>query len=277
MVEIGGGHGVLVEECAKNYKFDHWEIFEPNPTIKNIPGLSYRREFFSKSTPPEQQPNCIIHSHFFEHLYDPVEFLETVHSHLPEDGLMIFSVPNMQAMLSKGYVNSLNIEHTIYLPDYLVDNLLAKYGFRVIRKEYFMDDHSIFYACEKTDPDRNVDLGLARRCEEEFLAYIKSKEAEISQLQKLLSHHAGKPYFLFGAHIFSQHLIYNSLARENAVGILDNDPAKQGQRLYGSHLQVSSPETIANYDEPTVILRAGVYNHEIEQQLRAINPAVRTI
>ena len=61
------------------------------------------------------------------------------------------------------------------------------------------------------------------------------------------------------------------------MGILDNDPAKQGQRLYGSHLQVSSPETIANYDEPTVILRAGVYNHEIEQQLRAINPAVKTI
>ena len=55
--------------------------------------------------------------------------------------------------------------------------------------------------------------------------------------------------------------------------ILDNDSNKHGKRLYGTDLVVKSPEIIKDINKPTIILRAGVYNDEIREQILFINPS----
>ena len=47
------------------------------------------------------------------------------------------------------------------------------------------------------------------------------------------------PVYLFGAHVFSQFLIGCGFPGRARRGVLDNDPAKQGLRLYGTPLTVS--------------------------------------
>ena len=49
--------------------------------------------------------------------------------------------------------------------------------------------------------------------------------------------------------------------------ILDNDKKKQEKRLYGTKFIIKSPKILANYDKPLVILKAGVYNREIKNQI----------
>ena len=49
--------------------------------------------------------------------------------------------------------------------------------------------------------------------------------------------------------------------------ILDNDPYKQGSRLYGTNLLVNSPDILKPDDSPIVILKAGTYNEEIKSQI----------
>ncbi len=54
-------------------------------------------------------------------------------------------------------------------------------------------------------------------------------------------------------------------------GILDNCNNKQGKRLYGSNLQIMSPEIIVGISNIVVILKNGYYSKEIYEQLTKLN------
>ena len=56
----------------------------------------------------------IIHSHLFEHVYDPNLFLKNVYDTLKNDAFHIFSVPNLKLMIQKGYANAMNFEHPYF-------------------------------------------------------------------------------------------------------------------------------------------------------------------
>ena len=49
--------------------------------------------------------------------------------------------------------------------------------------------------------------------------------------------------------------------------ILDNDKKKQNKRLYGTNLKVYSPKILKSAKNATVILRSGVYNNEIKNDI----------
>ena len=79
---------------------------------------------------------------------------------------------------------------------------------------------------------------------------------------------------IFGAHVFAQYLIEFGLDTGRIVSLLDNDAKKQGRRLYGTSLMVQSPRVLKDVRDPVVILKAGVYNQEIKDDiLGKINPA----
>ena len=73
--------------------------------------------------------------------------------------------------------------------------------------------------------------------------------------------------FLFGAHVFAQYLIESGLNIDRIVCLLDNDINKQGKRLYGTSMIVESPKMLAGIDNPIVILKAGVYNKEVSDDI----------
>jgi hypothetical protein len=83
--------------------------------------------------------------------------------------------------------------------------------------------------------------------------------------------------FLFGAHIFSQSLLNMGLDDVKISGILDNDPNKEGNRLYGTDLKVSNPSILKNLENILVVVKAGVYTDEIIKQLKDINLSIKII
>lgn len=89
---------------------------------------------------------------------------------------------------------------------------------------------------------------------------IKDLNYKIKKLDK------DKKLYLFGAHIFSQYLIGFGLNVDNLECIIDNDSFKQGKRLYGTNFKVHSPKVLKNQN-PVVILKAGVYNDEIKDDI----------
>lgn len=99
-------------------------------------------------------------------------------------------------------------------------------------------------------------------------------EALAAELNEKLKGWDGEIY-LFGAHVFSQYLIAFGLDVSNVVSLLDNDSRKQGKRLYGTELNVASPEVLRGKKNVAVILKAGIYNEEIKQGISSeINDAV---
>jgi hypothetical protein len=185
----------------------------------------------------------------------------------------------MQVMLERKYTNYINSEHTIFLTEPYVEHLLSKHGFRLKRKEYFLDDHSIFYYAVRDPVETSSKLcsNLYLKNKQIYQDYIDFHFQLTSQLNSKINT-TKQPVYLFGAHVFSQYLLSFGLDRTHIIGLLDNDPQKHGQRLYGTELQVYAPEVLRNLDNPLVILRAGVYNAEIKSQiLDGINPATQFI
>ena len=208
--EIGGGHGVLSENYAKQKDFDIWEIFEPN-SIANINNkIVTRNELFSEESKVNEK-DCFVHSHLFEHLYDHSSVLNAIHKSLTNDGMMIFSLPNMLKMVQNGWINALNFEHVTYLPEDLVEHLLIKHGFNILEKKYFLDDHSIFYCCNKTVPNSELEYHNPDNVEVIKNFFDKTKK-DIRDLNLKISNKPTQtPIYLFGAHIFSQFYLKNGL------------------------------------------------------------------
>ena len=267
ILEIGGAHGILSKNFFKIYpRFKNWEIIEINPCPVKGVKARYIKKTFDKQFKPKKKYNTIIHSHVLEHVYDPNYFLELVSNLLDIGEKHIFSIPNIETMIKKKYTNALNFEHTYYLSHKTLDYLLNKNGFFIKKKKFFKKDHSIFYYTEKKLNGKDKKLNDYKKNKKLFQNYTSYLENDVAKLNKIITNK--KDVFLFGAHIFSQYLLNLGLKTNNIRYILDNDSSKQNKRLYGTNLKVKSPSILSKFKCPLVILRAGVYNKEIAQQIQ---------
>ena len=154
--------------------------------------------------------------------------------------------------------------------------MLARHGFSVCEKKYF-GEHSVFYATE-----RQAEVGTPilenryaenRRLFQDFVDFYKTECARVvSEIKR-----CDAKIYMFGAHIFTQFLIYLGVDENRVVAVLDNSAEKQGKRLYGTGLRVQSPGVLAGEKNVLVILKAGQYQDEVRKQLLEINPECRLI
>jgi hypothetical protein len=267
VLELGGAHGILAKEYEK-YAAIPWTILEPNPVPTEGSKATFIKGFFDDRFILDKPIDTVIHSHVYEHLYEPDKFTRHLAGFIKEGQRMIFAVPHLLAWLDKKYTNCINFEHTVFLTEPYIEHLLSKHGFRLENKSFFKTEHSIFYSCirdslvkqTQLDPDLYATNKLLY---ENFVGYHQSL---IADLNERISE-TDKPVFLFGAHVFAQYLIAFGLRTEKITGLLDNDAQKQGKRLYGTNLIVHSPNVLRDILQPAVILKAGVYNDEIKADI----------
>ena len=177
----------------------------------------------------------------------------------------------MRYWLKRGYTNTINFEHTFYVDEFVLEDLLSKTGFVVEKK--VVDNHSVFIKavkCENVDKI-NIDFGYVKDL---FLDYIYLLKSDVSTIMNNIK---DENVYLFGAHIFSQTLLNFGLEENRIISILDNDPKKKDRRLYGTNLKIESPEILKGVNNPIVILRAGVYTEEISSQILEINPSTKFV
>ncbi len=265
--EIGGSHGILAKEYNNIVKTP-WIILEPNPTpIEGTPAR-FIKGFFDEKFLLAEPFDAVVHSHVFEHIYEPDVFMEHLATFIHEGKYLFFSIPNMRVMLERKYTNCINFEHTTFLAEPYVDYLISQHGFRLVTKEYFMEDHSIFYSAIRDSSVEPFELpnDLYKMNKKLYLDYVSYHKNLIAELNGKMSN-VKNPVYLFGAHVFAQYLIAFGLDTARIVSLLDNDANKQGKRLYGTSLMVNSPRILKNAESPVVILKAGVYNNEIKEDI----------
>jgi hypothetical protein len=267
VLEIGGAHGILAREYQKIDEIP-WTILEPNPSPADGCDARFIKGFFDENFIYLDNFDSVVHSHLFEHIYKPDDFMQHLSEFISEGKKLIFSLPNMQVMLERKYTNCINFEHTLFLAEPYVEFLLAKHGFKMLDKEYFMDDHSIFYMAvrdHKVEPT-SLPLGMYETNKRLYMDYVEYHKDLIEKLNHKMSQ-ATQPIYLFGAHVFAQYLIEMGLETEKIVCLLDNDFKKENKRLYGTKLKVSLPKVLAGVNAPVVILKAGIYNSEIKKDI----------
>jgi len=269
VLEIGGAHGILSREYKEENSIN-WTILEPNPSPAEDVDATFIKGFFDDKFTFDGEIDTIIHSHVFEHVYYPDEFIGHISSFLNNGQNLIFSLPNMEEMLKRKYTNCINFEHTVFITEPYVEHLLSKHGFKQVAKQYFKDDHSIFYAYVKDSNTKTIELpkGLYEHNKKLYLDYVDYHKQLIKDLNaKIDNISEDQPIYLFGAHVFAQYLIEFGLDISRIICLLDNDTNKQGKRLYGTNMMVESPKVLEDLKNPIVILKAGVYNLEVSDDI----------
>lgn len=277
VLEIGGGSGILAQKYLKLGLPVDWTIIEPNPRVPSILPVNVIRGFFDENFVSEKKFGAVVHSHLLEHIYDPRNFIKHIANFSDVGSKMMFSIPNMKVMMERKYTNCINFEHTTLLTETYIMFLLSKFNYKIVDRQYFKDDHSIFYCVEKVNYSCECCIPQYLHYypnKKLFLDYIEYHENLIKRLNDITQSTKSSVY-LFGAHIFSQYLISYGLNTDKILFVLDNDVRKQEKRLYGTNLMVKSPRILEGVDNGIVILKAGVYNDEIKQDvLKNINPNI---
>lgn len=266
VLEIGGASGLLAENFCELDKNFTWTIVEPSrQTQLKDQRIRFENAFFEQWQ-TDQQWDVLVHSHVLEHAYNPIGFLKKVNSLLKPGGFQYISIPNMHYWLSNGFTNTLSFEHTFYLDATVLEYLLNKTGFEIVERR--INNHSIVVKAKKIDYtiDRQPDFGYIKDL---FLEYVNKQKSDVEQINREL---AGRSFYLFGAHIFAQSLFNFGLDSSRVINLLDNDPKKQGKRLYGTNCWVRSPRCLEDVLNPIVVLRGGSYNEEIKESILEINP-----
>ncbi|WP_270991572.1 hypothetical protein [Campylobacter upsaliensis] len=186
---------------------------------------------------------------------------------------MIFSIPNLKEYLKNKWINCISFEHSILITEKNVEFLLLKNKFKIKQKKYFLK-HSIFYCVEKDGNANSNQIYLESEYEENKQLFLNMKQYyqnKISELNLIFQQNTNKAIYLFGAHTFSQYLIYNGLCVKNIKNILDNNKNKWNKRLYGTELFVKNPQILKNDNDALVVLNCGIYNNEIEIDILKIS------
>jgi hypothetical protein len=168
--------------------------------------------------------------------------------------------------------NILHFEHTYFINELVIENLANKCGF-IVEESKNYTNHSIFYKLKKTTTKTNENLIL--NIKTTFENSFKKHNDKILFINELIEEYKkeNNKIYLFGAHVTSQYYLNNGLS--NIIdGLLDNSTSKQGYKLYGSDLIVSSPSIIKGGKCVVICSHAGVYFNEIVEQLISINKNV---
>jgi 2-polyprenyl-3-methyl-5-hydroxy-6-metoxy-1,4-benzoquinol methylase len=95
ILEIGDPSGKIAN-ALDNY--NKWYIVEPNKN-KNIQfdkNIEFITGFFDENFYIYEKIDLIVHSHLFEHIYEPNKFLKKCWDLLQDNGEMFFGIPNME-------------------------------------------------------------------------------------------------------------------------------------------------------------------------------------
>jgi predicted SAM-dependent methyltransferase len=267
ILEIGDPSGKIANRLDT---YNKWYIIEPNKNMnicfnKNIEFIS---GFFDDNFSINENIDLIIHSHLFEHIYEPNKFLKKCYEILKFDGEMFFGVPNMEHIANNEICPFLGIffEHNIFLNKDNITYLLKSNGFDIINVIDY-ENHSTLYHVKKSKL-KNIDIIPIIDYKNLFIKTLEKYTHFINDINKLTNN---IPIYIFGASYNTQILLTMGINIKKIFGIIDNSTDKHNKYFYGYNLQIYSPDILKD-NNCIVILKNGYYSDEIKKQIMDINP-----
>ncbi len=259
VTEIGGSSGILASllmpQGYTDYTIMDFCSADIPAGVKFIQGNCETHDFTGIS--------ATIMSHLFEHLYNPRDFINQLAKAAVR--FVAISIPNMTHLLNVGSPAVVHAEHTYFLEKTDAEYMFNCHGYRLLGYSAFAN-HSHFMIFEWTGAAIPAVLPGAPSRAAAVLETFMSRDAHFSSVE--LAPNA----FIVPAGIYGQ-IIYTHTRISGAVaGFLDNDPSKQGRRLYGTDCQIYAFDQLLKVSAPSIYIHGGPYTAEIMEQIRKISP-----
>lgn len=137
-LDVGANNGLLVEELLNaSYNAEGLELNESLVALAQSRKLPVRQcdiTNLSRTRPSEY--DVISAVDVFEHLPQPIKFLESMKNLIKNNGLLVLEIPNIESFLARHHKMQwryVDREHLHYFSQKTLRNLLMKYGFTIER------------------------------------------------------------------------------------------------------------------------------------------------
>lgn len=270
VLEIGSSSDKIIKSLVgqKSYTI-------VDPCIEDTALSSYTVDCvktFFEDYATDKKFDLIVSSHFFEHVYQPLETLRKMKTMLHTDGKIIMSVPNLEH--ENNTFLGMHFEHTYHLNSSNMPMMCASSSLRIESTELY-GNHSVFYKIvHDNDPidDQRSTLSFT----DMFMRQTNEMLHKIDRFNS--SYDENNTYFIFGCHFRTQAYLHMGLDPKRFEYVLDNDTNKQNKFFYGTSLECKTVHILSTYDGPLyVFVDISAYTEEVKKQLTQLFPHVHIV
>lgn len=259
IIEIGGSGGVLADYILKKIVTDYY-IIEPSYWGDRHDKKHIIPDFYENVDDTTINANTIIMSHVFEHFYEPMKILEKISNNTNIRYLFLI-LPDLEYAINNQILNVLNTEHTFYIDNIFLINLLDVYGFHLVEKQNH-ENHSILFYFEKRYPTRvNTSITFVNH-HYSLETYFNPVFDKIKSITKIVEHEKYENVYIWPASVHTILLFVLGLDETIITALLDNSKMKIGSKQYGTNLPILSMSEKMN-ENCLIFLNGGVFNSEI--------------
>jgi SAM-dependent methyltransferase len=165
VIEAGSGDGMQLL-AFKNIGYDVLGIEPSDYLVKaaNDCGIRTDLKLFDTNLPIQSRFDLCISSYTFDHMPDPLNYLQTAHQVLSDGGLIAVEVHDLEKIIERTEFCLFEHEHTIYMNSCDITNLFESQGFEVLSINPLDDSitraNSLLVVARKTDIKTNPETPL---------------------------------------------------------------------------------------------------------------------
>lgn len=231
-MEIGANTGALygiLNSKITEIDYSVLDMYKHDDLPTNIPFYQGNCESF------EFDPDkSLILSHVFEHLYNPIKFLENVRKYGVKT--LYIAIPNFDRLLEERSIILLHSQHTFFCGKQYIDYLFSKYGY--FNAQTFVYDGAFNSYMLKYEIGKDIPLILPDIDRSAIL------DLYVGKMDALRTKNIIEKGYLMPSGIYGQFNYYHISNKSQILGFLDNNEARHGQRLYGTDKYVFLPQTV---------------------------------
>tara|TARA_R110002126_G_scaffold227664_1_gene372249 strand:- start:5778 stop:6896 length:1119 start_codon:yes stop_codon:yes gene_type:complete len=261
IVEIGSSKGTLSDLVLENNIVNKYYIIEPNYIGNNNTQKIIIDDFVENVDFKNIESNTLIISHVFEHFYNPLEILKLISDNKKLEYFFLIW-PDLEYYKDNNIYHILNTEHTFYVDNNFIINLLNNHSFKLIEKQNYLG-HSVIFIFK-----RDVSLKLCElvNTNYNFEKYFKNLEMMETKILKIITNlgkeSKNKNICLWPASVHNQYFLM--FAKKLKIDyFLDNSINKIDKYLYGYKIKILDFNKAKQSKENIIFLNGGVFNSEV--------------
>jgi len=289
VLEIGCGKGhflSLLCEAGDNSGIG----FDPSYEGEQIQNLergstTYHKDFYGEKY-SSYRGDLVCCRHVFEHIEDPVDFLETVMRTIDNnrDVIVYFEVPNVRFILEKLSVWDVIYEHCNYFSLESLRFVFENAGFEILRlEESYGGQFLSLEARIASDADSRAGAQAnhegGSRLRESVAAFVKNVARRSQPWSERLSawEREGTRVVVWGGGAKTVSFL-NMIPASMAIShVVDINPNKQGLFIPGAGQEIVPPVFLRELRPEVVLLMNPIYTREVVDKLREMDVGARMI
>jgi hypothetical protein len=253
LIEVGGASGNLATLLKD--KVSEYIIMDitDSPIKVNVKFIKENCETynFTKDT-------IVIMSHVLEHLHEPRKFIENCSKNSVNDIYVAHPIMDVDADFIP-----IDIEHT-YFADNIDIQALFERNLYKLESYVKYNNHSHFLHFKYTPTNTVIINNNRPERSLQILEAFKRRQKILESIEQ-----SDNIYVMPGGHCGQLVYYYSKCAK--IIGFLDNDPNKQGKRVYGTPIMTYPVKHIQNVNKPIIIIYGRLYVNELKEQISQLN------